>query len=224
MCRNITTIRGIVSMVTSPLASKVFVLSRNPAESKLNNLMLNLSKMKTIFSSLHPERCSTALRSSSKSAAVYLRCTCCQGRQTLAQIHDHTHTTSTCTVRGCECTVLNCIEQTCRLNSCHYMHKIQLANSTQWVIITRVNTVETIYITTPSPEAVCPAVTVPWSDILRVHWSMQQSERGWSCPHHLLQWVSADDSTHNKGHAKVKTIQRHTTKSIKIRVKSNIES
>ena len=57
-------------ILTSPLAKSVFILSR-----KLESSMLDSSKMKTIFSSLQPERRSTVRMSSSKSAAVYLRWT-----------------------------------------------------------------------------------------------------------------------------------------------------
>ena len=52
---------------TSPLANKVFILSK-----KLESITLDSSRIKQIFSSLHPERLSTCLRSSSKSSAVYL--------------------------------------------------------------------------------------------------------------------------------------------------------
>ena len=55
---------------TSPLASNVFILSRNE-ESK----MFDSSIMKAIFSFLHPDLLSTILRSSSKSSPVYFRWT-----------------------------------------------------------------------------------------------------------------------------------------------------
>ena len=53
---------------TSPFAKRVFILSR-----KLDSKMFDSSKMKTIFSFLQPARLSTARKSSSKSAAKYLR-------------------------------------------------------------------------------------------------------------------------------------------------------
>ena len=52
---------------TSPLAKRVFILSK-----KLESKTLDSSRMKQIFSPLHPERRRTCLRSSSKSSAVYL--------------------------------------------------------------------------------------------------------------------------------------------------------
>ena len=60
----------IPSKLTSPLASKVFILSRNPDSRMLDSSMMNI-----IFSSLHPDLRRTIRRSSSKSAAVYLRWT-----------------------------------------------------------------------------------------------------------------------------------------------------
>ena len=54
--------------LTSPFASRVFILSK-----KLDSKMLDSSRMKTIFSFLQPARLSTARKSSSKSAAKYLR-------------------------------------------------------------------------------------------------------------------------------------------------------
>ena len=65
---------GRLCLLTSPLASRVFIRSR-----KLLSSTLDSSMMKISFSSLQPARRSTALRSSSKSAAVYLRWTCRQG-------------------------------------------------------------------------------------------------------------------------------------------------
>lgn len=53
---------------TSPFARSVFILSK-----KLDSKMLDSSKMKTIFSFLQPARLRTARKSSSKSAAKYLR-------------------------------------------------------------------------------------------------------------------------------------------------------
>ena len=54
--------------LTSPFASRVFILSK-----KLDSKILDSSRMKTIFSFLQPARLSTARKSSSKSAAKYLR-------------------------------------------------------------------------------------------------------------------------------------------------------
>lgn len=54
-------------IITSPLANKVFNLSKNPVSS-----MLDSSMMKHIFSFLQPALLNTALMSSSKSAAEYL--------------------------------------------------------------------------------------------------------------------------------------------------------
>lgn len=59
---------------TSPLASSVFIRSRNPESSTLDSSMMN-----AIFSFLQPERLSTVRRSSSKSSPVYFLCTCGRG-------------------------------------------------------------------------------------------------------------------------------------------------
>ena len=56
--------------LTSPLARRVFILSRKLLSSTLDSSMMN-----TIFSSRHPARRSTFRKSSSKSAAKYLRWT-----------------------------------------------------------------------------------------------------------------------------------------------------
>ena len=62
--------------MTSPFANSVFILSKKPDSSTLDSSIIN-----TIFSSLQPDLLSTVLRSSSKSAAEYLLCTCVWGRR-----------------------------------------------------------------------------------------------------------------------------------------------
>lgn len=54
------------NILTSPLARRVFILSRNPESNTFDS-----SIMKAIFSFLQPERLKTVLRSSSKSSPVY---------------------------------------------------------------------------------------------------------------------------------------------------------
>lgn len=61
-------------VITSPLASRVFIRSRNPESSTLDSSMMN-----AIFSFLQPERRSTVRRSSSKSSPVYFLWTCGSG-------------------------------------------------------------------------------------------------------------------------------------------------
>ena len=62
------------SGVTSPLASRVFIRSRNPESRTLDSSIMN-----AIFSFLQPERRSTVRRSSSKSSPVYFLWTCRSG-------------------------------------------------------------------------------------------------------------------------------------------------
>ena len=62
------------SGITSPLASRVFIRSRNPESSTLDSSIMN-----AIFSFLQPERRSTVRRSSSKSSPVYFLWTCRSG-------------------------------------------------------------------------------------------------------------------------------------------------